>query len=86
MVVGATGGVEEIRRRDSPSSGRRRPPGRAAAAPGPSASSPSRDVPPRIWNAATVRFPEVTRADPAELELDQVRQLANAHYAGEHNR
>jgi hypothetical protein len=35
---------------------------------------------------ATVRFPEVTRADPAELELDQVRQLANVHHADEHNR
>jgi hypothetical protein len=35
---------------------------------------------------ATARFPGVTQADLAELELDQVRQLANAHYAGEHNR
>jgi hypothetical protein len=44
------------------------------------------DVPPLIWNVAAVRSPEVTRADPAELELDQVRQLANPHYADEHNR
>lgn len=30
---------------------------------------------------AIARLPEVTQADLAELEHDQVRQLANAHYA-----
>jgi hypothetical protein len=33
-----------------------------------------------------IRRRKVTRADPAELELDQVRQLASPHYADEHNR
>ena len=42
------------------------------------------DGPPRVWNVATTRFPGVTQADLAELELDQVRQLAHAHYAGEY--
>ena len=35
---------------------------------------------------AAARFPEVTRADLAELEVDQMRQLTNAHCADEHNR
>jgi hypothetical protein len=35
---------------------------------------------------AAARFPEVTRADLAGLEVDQMRPLTNAHCADEHNR
>ena len=35
---------------------------------------------------AAARFPEVIRADLAELEVAQMRQLTNAHCADEHNR
>jgi hypothetical protein len=35
---------------------------------------------------AAARFPEVTQADLAEPEVDQMRQLTNAHCADEQNR
>ena len=37
-------------------------------------------------DVTAARFPEVTWADLAELEVDQMRQLTNAHCADEHNR
>ena len=58
---------------------------RRGAGPVPQLAFPG-DGPSRTWNVAAARFPEVARADLAELEVDQMRQLTNAHCADEHNR
>jgi hypothetical protein len=86
IVAGVSGGVEEIRRRMllvRHADGRQGAPPRRRARP-PSSPSPATAHPGSgTWPP---RFPEVTRADLAELEVDQMRQLTNAHFADEHNR
>ena len=86
IVAGASGGVEGIRRRIllvRHADGRQGAPPRRRARP--LARLPRRRPIPDL-DVAAARFPEVIRADLAELEVDQMRQLTNAHCADEHNR